>query len=423
MDYQKIDMGAYNLHIINTTKFKTITVDICFRRPIKKEDISNRIILKDVLLNSNQNYKTETELIKESENLYDLKLMSSSSRIGTYTNLSFKTRFLNEKYTEEGMNEESIKFLLDIIFKPNITDKKFSEEVLSQVKERNQKNIKTLKDDKIRYAIFSLLEKFSDKPYSYNPYGDKDIIQNITPASLYEYYKSVINDDIVDVFIVGDVDVKNTKELFKEYFKVWSYHKKKDDIITPPLSERSRIKNYEELTKVNQSQIVLLYSIKNLSEYERKYVLLVYNELLGGSSSSVLFDNIREKNSYAYYVSSLAKAYDNLLIIYSGVEPSNEETVIKQIRKNVDAISKGKFAENYFENAKETIISGIIASTDNPYGIINTYFAKSLVGSASAEERIENIKKVSINDIITLSKKIKVHSSYALKGGPNGDKD
>ena len=168
---------------------------------------------------------------------------------------------------------------------------------------------------------------------------------------------------------------------------------------------------------------MLLYSIKNLSEYERKYVLLVYNELLGGSSSSVLFDNIREKNSYAYYVSSLAKAYDNSLIIYSGVEPSNEETVIKQIRKNVDAISKGKFAENYFENAKETIISGIIASTDNPYGIINTYFAKSLVGSASAEERIENIKKVSINDIITLSKKIKVHSSYALKGGPNGDKD
>ena len=57
MDYQKIDMGAYNLHIINTTKFKTITVDICFRRPIKKEDISNRIILKDVLLNSNQNYR------------------------------------------------------------------------------------------------------------------------------------------------------------------------------------------------------------------------------------------------------------------------------------------------------------------------------------------------------------------------------
>ena len=423
MDYQKIDMGAYDLHIINTDKFKTVTVDICFRRPLKKEDISNRIILKDVLLNSNQNYKTETELIKESENLYDLKLASSSSRIGTYTNLSFKIRFLNEKYTEEGMNEESIKFLLDIIFKPNIIDKKFNEEVLSQIKERILKSLKTLKDDKIRYAIFNLLEKYPDKPYAYNPYGDKELLQNITPTSLYEYYKSVISDDIVDVFIVGDVDVKKIKELFKEYFKVWSYHKKKDDIITIPLSERGRIKNYEETVEANQSQIVLLYSIKNLNEYERKYVLLVYNELLGGSSSSVLFDNIREKNSYAYYVNSIAKAYDNVLLIYSGVEPSNEETVIKQIRKNVDTISKGKIPENYFENAKETIISGIIASTDTPYGIINTYFAKSLVGSADAEERIENIKKVSINDIINLSKKIKVHSSYTLKGGQNGDKN
>lgn len=417
MNYQKIEMGAYNLHIINTKKFKTITMDICFRRHITKEDISKRIILKDVLLNSNYNYKTERELIKESENLYDLKLMSSSSRIGNYTNLSFKLRFLNEKYTEEDMNHESIRFLFDIIFKPNISDGKFNPNVVSQIKDRALKSLKVLKDDKIRYAIFNLLSNYEGKPYSYNPYGDEEIINKIDEKNLYEYYLDVINNDIVDVFLVGDVDPIIIKDLFKEEFKVSTFHKKRDDVIVQPLPTRKRVKNITYEDDVNQSQIVMLYSISDLTSYERKYVLPVYNELLGGSSSSILFNNIREKHSYAYYINSISKSYDNILIIYSGVENSNEDTVIKLIRKNVTNLGKGKINTEYLESAKETLISSIISNTDNPFGIINTYFAKELVDSDEALVRIKKLKEVTINDIINLSKKLHINMTSATKKG------
>ena len=37
MNYEQINMGSYNLHIIKTTKFKTITVEVNFRRKLKKE--------------------------------------------------------------------------------------------------------------------------------------------------------------------------------------------------------------------------------------------------------------------------------------------------------------------------------------------------------------------------------------------------
>ena len=47
--------------------------------------------------------ETEKDLIKETENLYDLKLISTNTRIGNFSNLSFKVRFLNEKYTEESI--------------------------------------------------------------------------------------------------------------------------------------------------------------------------------------------------------------------------------------------------------------------------------------------------------------------------------
>ena len=100
MNYEQINMGAYNLHIIKTNKFKTITVEVNFRRKLVSDEITIRNILKAVLLSSNNNFKTEKKLIRETENLYDLKLLSSNTRIGNYSNLSFKVRFLNEKYTE-----------------------------------------------------------------------------------------------------------------------------------------------------------------------------------------------------------------------------------------------------------------------------------------------------------------------------------
>ena len=55
--------------------------------------------------------------------------------------------------------------------------------------------------------------------------------------------------------------------------------------------------------------------------------------MLGGSSNSILFDTVREKNSYAYYVNSNVKAYDNIMMIYSGIEKGNSDKVLKLINK------------------------------------------------------------------------------------------
>ena len=57
------------------------------------------------------------------------------------------------------------------------------------------------------------------------------------------------------------------------------------------------IKEFRENDDVNQTQLAILCSLSNITDYERKYVLPIYGELLGGSSNSILFDTVREKNS------------------------------------------------------------------------------------------------------------------------------
>lgn len=416
MNYELINMGAYNLHLIKTNRFKTITVEVNFRREIQREDITKRAILKEVLLNSNKSFKTERELILESENLYDLKLVASSARMGNYTNISFKTRFLDEKYTEKNMNEESIAFLMDIIFNPNVDNNSFNEEVVNKCKNRIEKSIKSLKDSKLKYTLFKLLENVKDKPYSYNSYGYLEDLEKIDGKVLYDYYKDIIANDFIDIFVVGDFDGVQIKELIKKYFKARTFHKTKSNIIVEELPITKKVIEQAEEDNVNQTQFTILCGINNLTEFERKYVIKVYSELLGGSSNSILFDTVREKNSYAYYVNADVKSYDNILLIYSGIEPGNKNEVFKLIKKCLSDIEKGNFTDDMLSNAKETLIGGIKASLDSPSGIINNYFAKILVGTDDFDERIENFKKVTKDDVINVSKKINIYSTYTLEG-------
>lgn len=416
MNYEQLNMGSYNLHIIKTKKFKTITVEVNFRRKIKKEEITIRNILKSVLLSTNNNYKKELDLIRETENLYDLKLISSNMRIGNYSNLSFKIRFLNEQYTEVDMNEYSIAFLMDILFNPHVKDNSFDDGIVRKCKSKLEKSIKSLKDNKLKYTLFKLLGTTKDMPYSYNTFGYLDDLEKINSKNLYEYYMSVLRDDYIDIFVVGDVDTTVIKNLMKKYFKVTTFKKVNNDILVKELPIRKKYKKIIENENINQAQLTMLCSLNGLTMFERKYVLLVYNEILGGGSNSLLFDTVREKNSYAYYINSTIKAYDNILMIYSGIECGNSNSVLKLIKKTFQNINKGNFKDSILDNAKETLISSIKASTDSPAGIINTYYAKTLVNSDDFEKRIEEIKSVTKEDIINLSKKVYINTVYLLEG-------
>ncbi len=410
MEYICYNMNAYNLHIVNTKKFKTITVDICFREKINKDEITLRNLLKEIMVNASYDYPSERELIKATEELYDLKLLTSTYRIGNYNFLSMKIRFLNEKYTEKGMNYASIKLLLDLIFKPKL-DADFE-----KCKNKIEKSILSLNDNKVKYAISKLLESTKDMPYSYNFYGNIEDLNKITIEDIKKCYENLLTNDIIDIFVVGEVNPEEIKNIFKENFKVKTFHKVDNKVIVKELTPRTKTNIIREQDDINQIQLTILCSLNSITEYERKYVSLVYSEMLGGSANSILFDTVREKNSYAYYVNSIIKPYDNNMIIYSGIHEDNEKEVIKLIKKCLKDITKGKFNDEIFQSSKNTIISSLKASLDNPIGIINNCLSNILVSSPTIEEKIKIIEKITKEEVINFSKKITIHTIYILEG-------
>ena len=420
MNYEKYSYGAYNLYIINTNKFKTIKVTVNFRTKSLENEITIRNILKMILLNSCKDYPKEKDLIIESENLYDLKVSSLSSRVGNYSILSFNLEFLNEKYTEKNMNEYSLDFFMNLLFKPNVQDNKFDQTSFNVVTNVLRKSINSIKDNKTKYSIIKVLEVMNhNMPYSFNPFGKIEELDSITPESLYEYYKKVLTNDLVDILVVGEVDSEKIREYFTNNFKVNTYKKVKNDILLPNILPRKKVKKIIEKDNVNQSKLAIGLRISNMTDYERKYVLRVYNEILGGGGNSMLFNTIREKHSLAYYINSFSQFYDNIAIIYAGVNSSKINMAIKLIKDTLNKMGKGIFSDEDLNNAIQTIISAIEVSEDSNTGIINNYYAQSLVNADNLDIKIKKYSNITKEDVVNIAKKIKMDTIYILEGDIN----
>ena len=128
------------------------------------------------------------------------------------------------------------------------------------------------------------------------------------------------------------------------------------------------------------------------------------NELALTSAKYYIENNM---NKYSNNSNGQALLTSDLLFNYVSAK--------KLIEKSLLSISRGKFEEDKLESSKKTLISAIESSLDNPVAIINNYYAKVLVDSLDVGEKIEKIKSVSKDDIITVAKKISVNTLFLLE--------
>lgn len=420
MKYIKKDCGSFNLHMIKTDKFKTINMSVIFRDKIQKEEITIRNFLSDILVYSNNKYKKRKQMKQKQQDLYSVGINSRTYRLGNYYNNEFNLNFLDEKYSEKGMFKQSIEFLSDIIFDPNVINKAFDQTSFEIIKENTKKQIESIKENTSKYSMIRLFENMGkNMPYSYHSFGYMDDLEKITQTSLYDYYVKFINKNMIDIFIIGNIDFNETENIIKEKFKFRTFKKKPIDTIIKHKKVRKTIKKIVEEEQVSQSKLAIGCKIGDISEFERNYVLTVYNIILGGGSSSKLFKDVREKNSLCYNVFSSPYKLDSILLIGAGIARKNTDKTIRLVKRNLKDIEKGLFDEEMIKKAQNKYISSVNSIEEHPHMLISSYYAMELLGTDEPEERKKQIMKVTYDDIRNLAKKISIDTIYLLGGEDN----
>lgn len=417
MKYIRKDLGSYNLHMIKTDRFKTININLIFRKKVNKEEITKRNFLADMLTYTSKSYPTRREMATIQQDLYACELDFSCYRLGNYYNTDISLLCLNEKYTEEGMFRKTVAYLADTIFNPNVTNNKFDSTTFNIIKNNTINQIESIKEDTRKYSLVKMLEKMGAKEnYALHGFGYLEDLEKIDEGNLYSFYKEFMRSSGLDIFVIGDIDFTETEKIIKDNFKFDIYHKKDKDFVIEHQKIRKTPQKILEDYPVGQAKLSIGCKLKGLTDFERNYALTIYNILLGGSSESKLFQNIREKNSLCYYVNSSSNKIDNLLFITSGITKSTFEKTIKLVKKEMKEMEKGNFTDEEITQAKTRYMSLLDEMYDYPTQIISYYYASEILNSDLPEERKNNIKKVSRDDIISVSKKIYIDTIYLLGG-------
>ena len=412
MKEQTFKNDTYNLYTIKTGKFKTGLLEVEFYIPYTEVRESYISLLINMLTSENKIYKTSKELNKKLKNLYNANIYGETNRVGETLITSIGIEFIDLKYTDIKI-EDIIKFLMDSIFKPNIKNDEFNEESLLNNRNKLKQDINDLlespKEESI-YRALNILDK--DKPFSKIASGNIDILDSITPKKLYEFYNWFIQHSKKDIYIIGDFDMEKINTILSKQVKFNSISTTDYKFYLDYIPFKKVIKTHIPKENV-ETNLVLIYTFKFLSDYEEEYVFPLFNLIFGsGSLNSKLYNTLRTENNLCYNVSSIYQRYDRLLIVHTQIDKNSKDLTIKLCKKVL--LEMQKISDKELEDAKKMIIMSLNLTLDNEERLIDNYCFKNMGLLDNLEKRIEIFKKVDTKDIVALAKKIKLISITSL---------
>ena len=416
MNYQKIKGKEYDIHILNNKKFHTIECRIYFTENASKELVTYRNALVSVLTYATKKYDTKEKLIKKCQDLYSLSPVASSIRNGNLLTTKFSLSTINSKYIKKNNLLENILLLKEIILNPLVDDNKFAKKYFNITKKELEMETKTIAEEPRLYANIELLKLISPDEKIISGYSDLDILNKMNEEKLYQSYLDMLHHSKIDIFISGNI--KNTKEIIKAIEDNFVFdnkaHDLKDYIINHSETIKSAIK--EETKNYQQSKLSIGYKLYHLTNYENCYVSFIFNNMLGGGANSLLMRYVREDNSLCYYINSFCNRMDNVVIINSGINKENYETVVKLIDEVMDNIIDGKFKPKDLEDAKMEILYALSNVFESNRSIIDYYYNMSIFNTDDINTKIKQMKQVTKEDIMAFAKKLKKAGVFFLKG-------
>lgn len=417
MSYEKtILKKGITLHNINTEKFKTNLCAVFLTFPLEYENATKDTLIALMLKRGSKNLKTREEITSKLAELYGAELDSGIEKSGDNHVLKFYVESLNEDYLpkKEDLLKQSINLLLDIVFHPNINNNEFNKEYLEQEKNNLEQIINSKIDNKAMYALNRTIEEmYKGKPYGIYKYGYVEQLKDITAKNLYEYYKKLIDTCKIDIFVSGkNINIEDIKEnpIIKEL------KERKNNYIKQGLgSNENNEKVVEEKMDVAQGKLVIGIDLK-LKEESLRYAVQVYNTILGGSASSKLFKNVREKASLAYTVSSNYMKLKSNIFIRAGIEIENYDKTLEIIKEQLKDMEESNFSEEDIMQAKRTILSSINNIEEEQDIELSYYYGQELSDKMmTIEEYKNNIEKVTREEINSVAKSLSINTIYFLR--------
>ena len=405
-----------SLHIRQSSQFKTVNFSIKWRKPLTVKDAAERSVLSNVMHHSNGKFKKAAEYRSHLDDLYGTVMYFDASKRGQDHTVVLNVETVNDQYLANNkVLDDVIDLIQTAIFNPNFENDQFVPSIVEREKEMIIQRIQSVFDDKTRYAHQRLTQIMRpNQPASISANGTIEEVKKVTPESLTKAYHSMINEDKIDIYVLGDVDVEAIQEKLVNALQF----KDRETIPYPDYPEEGPEKEYtKEKQEMNQGKLHMGYSTPIKFGDEDYPKMQIFNGVFGGYAHSKIFMNVRERESLAYYASSSYSSHYGLVYVVSGIEPSNEKKAIDVIKEQLDAMKNGEITDLELNQTKAMMTNQLKEALDSARGQIDIYDQYKDYGEEfSVDTWKERWAKVTKEDLQQMAEKLKLEAIYFLSG-------
>jgi predicted Zn-dependent peptidase len=234
--------------------------------------------------------------------------------------------------------------------------------------------------------------------------GSEETVRALSRNNIIDYMKTHYTPDNVMISLAGNVEHDAALKLIEPYFSKMKGRRQYPVQSAPTVKKGSLLKQ----KKTEQMHICLGCGGPSQNSEDR-YAFSILDTVFGGSMSSRLFQEVREKRGLAYAIYSYNAALKDagLYVVYAGTGKKTFKQVIDITLDEIKKLKKSGLTKEEIERAKEHIKGSLVLGLESTSSRMS-WLARSqfLYGRVvTIDEIFDKIDKVTSDDIIKAANK------------------
>ena len=417
------------LNHLREDKFKTACFSVSLLSQLNRETASMNALIPFVLRRGTGSYPTMEALNARFEELYGTAIEPVIRKIGEIQCSGFFASFPEDVFLPDGESilRDVIALTLDMLLSPVTRGGLLLPAYVESERDNLLDLIASRVNNKRSYAITRCVEEMCCcEDFAVSRYGDEDSCRSINYKKLSRHYRTLLQTSPIEIFYCGRASLKTVRSLLRELLSTLPRGELDDEIGTEirmnALEAEPRFS--EEEMSVAQCNLVIGWRLGECMEEPDFPALYVFNDLYGGSPSSRLFLNVREKLSLCYYVSSLIDIRKGLLLVSSGVQEESIDSAREEIFAQLQAICDGEITEEALATSKAGVASDLRSLCDSQASLESFFLSQAIAGADYGPlELAELVQEVTPERVARIARSLDCDLIYLLKPAAEEETD
>ena len=377
----------------------------------------------------NHNLCVSVTGIKDRFALYGADLTVDARPMGCNHNLCVSVTGIKDRFALEGepLTREYASIALGAAFHPAFVGGVFDPQAVEIEKQMLKKALEDELNDKRIYCLRQAnREFFGDSPAAVRQEGYLEEVDGLTPEQLTAAYREMLRTASIELIVLGCDDAQTAAirdALLTELTAI--------DRAPLPLVENMATPRQEPVHKTEtfdmvQAKLCMLFTLGQPMQPQQLAAVRLAMALYGGSVTSRLFLNVRERDHLCYYCSASFQSFTGSMAVNSGVEHADAARAEQAILKELADLCDGPITDEELEDCRRGLLSGMNGVEDSLGGMETWYYIEVLRAGANSAAPIQTpaqaraaLQAVTKEDVRSILRQLTLSVSYLLtKEGP-----